>query len=157
MLFWAKPWAALWFFFSPIILWFYFGVNNNYLPNPLCLLCIQNSYYRFTPKFCPLFKWALSMLIPISYSIHFIFFPFNISATAACYVCLLACYTHSLRCSFMIILVFPFFPSGVLIVSDSYVVLLLGLRHSSDGPHQNSFQLPERGCRRVNILKLFLS
>ena len=122
VLFWAKPWAALWFFFSPIILWFYFGVNNNYLPNPLCLLCLQNSYYRFTPKFCPLFKWALSMLIPISYSIHFIFFPFNISATAACYVCLLACYTHSLRCSFMIILVFPFFPSGVLI---QFLILML--------------------------------
>ena len=62
------------------------------------------------------------MLIPISYSIHFIFFPFNISATAVCYVCLLACYTHSLRCSFMIIQVFPFFPSGVVI---QFLILML--------------------------------
>ena len=102
-----------------ITLYLYF---NNYLPNPLCLLCLQNSYYRFTPKFCQLFKWALSMLIPISYSIHFIFFPFNISATSICYVCLLACYTHNLRCSFMIILVFPFFPSGVVI---QFLILML--------------------------------
>ena len=34
---------------------------------------------------------------------------------AVCWVCLLACYTHSLRCSFTIIPVFPFLPSGVVI------------------------------------------
>lgn len=62
------------------------------------------------------------MLSPISYSIHFIFFPFNISATAVCYVCLLACYTHSLRYFFTIILVFPFFPSGVVI---QFLILML--------------------------------
>lgn len=87
VLFQANPWTALWYFFSSLCDSNFFGVNNNYLPNPLCLLCFQNSYYRFTPKLGQLFKWAFSMLIAISYSISFSFHSTSLPWPYAGFVC----------------------------------------------------------------------
>ena len=156
VLFQANPWTALWFFFHHCVILISLG----------SIIIIS-----LTPFVCFVFKIVITDSPPNS-----------ASCSNGLSVCLLPSVipfhflsiqhlSHGRMLGLSVGLlhtqpkVFLYYHPGISFpsfwccdtVSDSYIVFLLGLQRSFDGAHQSSLQRPEKECRRVNILKLFLS